>query len=314
MILTVTLNAAIDKRYVVENFVPYTVGRVKECTYSAGGKGLNVSRIAAIYGEEVVATGFLGGHSGTYIAEAIERDGVKSAFLFTQGESRSCINIYDEATKKQTELLEPGITVTNEELRLFLAHYETLVKKADVVSISGSVPRGVPIQYYGELIQLAKKQKKPVLLDTSGELLEKNLKFIPDMIKPNDDEIAMLTGQEHLSEEEILKEAMTLYHSGITYVVISLGKKGSLTVCKDGVFRARVPQFKPVNTVGCGDAMTAGYAIGLAHNMSGIETVRLASAISSASSMCAGTGMFEKKELGTMMGQIEIEKIWNNKV
>ena len=309
MILTVTLNAAIDKRYVVENFIPGTVGRVKECTYSAGGKGLNVARIAAIYGEEVVATGFLGGHSGAYIAQAIEADGVKSAFLKTQGESRSCINIYDEATKKQTELLEPGISVSKKELELFLPHYEMLVKKADVISISGSVPRGVPVSYYSELINIAKKLGKPVLLDTSGELLEQNLGSLPDMIKPNDDEIAMLTGRENLSEEELQKEAIALHKKGIAYVVISLGKKGSITVCKEGVFRATVPQCKPVNTVGCGDAMTAGYAIGIAHNWSGEETLRLASAISSASAMCSGTGTFDKKELDSMLKQIQIEKI-----
>ena len=309
MILTVTLNAAIDKRYVVEKFVPFTVGRVKECTYSAGGKGLNVSRIAATYGEEVVATGFLGGHSGAYIAEAIENDGVKSAFLFTKGESRSCINIYDETTKQQTELLEPGITVTKEELDAFLAHYEILVQKADVVSISGSVPKGVPVTYYSELIKIARKYKKPVLMDTSGDLLERNLEAIPDMIKPNDDEIAMLTGKEQLSEEELIEEACKLHQKGITYTVISLGKRGSLTACHDGIFRARVPQFKPVNTVGCGDAMTAGYAIGIAKKMSGEDTVRLASAISSASSMCAGTGEFHLEDLEGMLAQIEVEKI-----
>ena len=309
MILTVTLNAAIDKRYVVEKFIPYTVGRVKECTYSAGGKGLNVSRIAAIYGEKVVATGFLGGHSGEFIAEAIEKDGVKSEFLFTGGESRSCINIYDEATRQQTELLEPGISVTEEELECFLTKYEILVETADVVCISGSVPKGVPTEYYGQLIEIAKRHEKPVIMDTSGELLEKNIAYLPDMIKPNDDEIAMLTGKVHLSEEELIQEAVMLFQRGITYAVISLGKKGSLTVCKDGIFKAKVPQFKPVNTVGCGDAMIAGYAIGMAHKMSGEETVRLASAISSASSMCAGTGEFHMKDLDDMLSKIEIEKL-----
>ena len=146
-------------------------------------------------------------------------------------------------------------------------------------------------------------------MDTSGDLLERNLEAIPDMIKPNDDEIAMLTGKEKLSEEELIEEACKLHQKGITYTVISLGKRGSLTVCHDGIFRARVPQFKPVNTVGCGDAMTAGYAIGIAKKMSGEDTVRLASAISSASSMCAGTGEFHLEDLEGMLAQIEVEKI-----
>ena len=114
MILTVTLNAAIDKRYVVENFRLGEVNRVKECAYTPGGKGLNVSKPAAIAGEEVVATGFVGGHAGNYIEEALKPFGIQSEFYHLEAESRSCINIWDETNRVQTEFLEPGFTVTEE--------------------------------------------------------------------------------------------------------------------------------------------------------------------------------------------------------
>ena len=103
MILTVTLNAAIDKRYVVDDFKVGEVNRVRECTYVPGGKGLNVSKPASIYGAEVVATGFVGGHAGNYIEAALKPFGIKSAFYHVEAESRSCINIWDEVNHVQTE-------------------------------------------------------------------------------------------------------------------------------------------------------------------------------------------------------------------
>ena len=141
MILTVTLNAAIDKRYVVDDCRMGEVNRVKECTYVPGGKGLNVSKPASIYGAEVVATGFVGGHAGNYIEEALKPFGIKSAFYHVEGESRSCINIWDEVNHVQTEFLEPGFTLTEEDFRGFEEKFRELVKDADVVAMSGSVPK-----------------------------------------------------------------------------------------------------------------------------------------------------------------------------
>ena len=143
MILTVTLNAAIDKRYVVENFRLGEVNRVKECAYTPGGKGLNVSKPAAIAGEEVVATGFVGGHAGNYIEEALKPFGIQSEFYHLEAESRSCINIWDETNRVQTEFLEPGFTVTEEQFQGFLKKFRNLVKQADVIAMSGSVPKGL---------------------------------------------------------------------------------------------------------------------------------------------------------------------------
>ena len=112
MILTVTLNAAIDKRYVVDGFQVGEVNRVKECAYTPGGKGLNVSKPASIAGADVTATGFVGGHAGNYIVDSLKPFGIKSEFYHMEAESRSCINIWDEVNHVQTEFLEPGFTVS----------------------------------------------------------------------------------------------------------------------------------------------------------------------------------------------------------
>ena len=309
MILTVTLNAAIDKRYVVSNFQIGEVNRVKECAYTPGGKGLNVSKPAAIYGAKVVATGFVGGHAGDYIAEALKEFGVESDFYHLSAESRTCINIWDDEKQQQTEFLEPGFTVNQEDFYEFMAHFTHLVKLADVVSISGSVPKGLNGEAYQRLIAIAKKQGKPVILDTSGTLLEQGIKAAPTMVKPNIDEIRMLTGNNCDTQEELIEAAKQIHKEGVDVVVISLGADGSVAVTDEGVFRAIVPKIDAVNTVGCGDSMTAGFAIGFEQKLPIEDTLRLASAISAAAALREETGYFVKEDMEKLYKKVIITKL-----
>ncbi|MCI8768349.1 MAG: 1-phosphofructokinase [Ruminococcus sp.] len=306
MILTVTLNAAIDKRYVVEEVRTGEVNRVKECVYTPGGKGLNVSKPAAIYGAEVTATGFVGGHAGHYIEDALEPFGIKSAFYHMEAESRSCINIWDEKNQLQTEFLEPGFTVAEADFERFLEHFQGLAADADVVTISGSVPKGLDGTAYQRMVKLVREAGKPVILDTSGKLLEQGIKAVPTMIKPNLDEIRMLTGKDCTDPEEIIEAAKVLHGRGIRIVTVSLGGDGAVVVSDEGAYRARVPRIHAVNTVGCGDSMTAGFALGLSEGLSIKETLRKASAVSAAAAMREETGFFVKEDMERLLPQIEI--------
>lgn len=309
MILTVTLNAAIDKRYVVENYQVGEVNRVKECAYVAGGKGLNVSKTAAIAGAEVLATGFVGGHAGAYITEAVEKQGVATDFIQVKGESRSCINIYDTVNKTQTEFLEPGVVVSEEEQRAFYLKFDQLLAKCDVVAMSGSVPKGIGTDMYPKLVAMAKAAGKKIIVDTSGALLEEVVKAKPNMIKPNIDEIRLLTGRQILDREELIEAGIELQQSGIERVVISLGADGSLMFVDEGVYQAIVPKIDAVNTVGCGDCMTAGFAISFEQGMTPQEALRFASATSAASAMREETGYFETEDMKALFDQIEIKKL-----
>ena len=309
MILTVTLNAAIDKRYVVENYQVGEVNRVKECAYVAGGKGLNVSKTAAIAGAEVLATGFVGGHAGAYITEAVEKQGVATDFIQVKGESRSCINIYDTVNKTQTEFLEPGVVVNEEEQRAFYLKFDQLLAKCDVVAMSGSVPKGIGTDMYPKLVAMAKAAGKKIIVDTSGALLEEAVKAKPNMVKPNIDEIRLLTGKQILGREELIEAGIELQKSGIERVVISLGANGSLMFVEEGVYQAVVPKIDAVNTVGCGDCMTAGFAISFEQGMTPQEALRFASATSAASAMREETGYFETEDMKALFDQIEIKKL-----
>lgn len=309
MILTVTLNAAIDKRYVVEEFNVGEVNRVKECAYVPGGKGLNVSKPAAVAGAEVVATGFVGGHAGNYIEASLKDYHVKSAFYHLESESRSCINIWDEKNCVQTEFLEPGFTVTESEFQGFVEEFKELVKKADVVAMSGSVPKGLDGTAYQKLVKVVKDAGKKVILDTSGKLLEMGIEACPTMIKPNIDEIRMLTGKECNEIGEIVEAAKEIHARGVEVVAVSLGADGSLAVSDEGVFRAIVPRIDAVNTVGCGDSMIAGFALGFAEGLGIEETLRKASAISAAAALREETGYFVMEDMQRLYPQIKIEKM-----
>lgn len=309
MILTVTLNAAIDKRYVVSGAKEGEVNRVLTCTYTPGGKGLNVSKPAAIAGANVVATGFVGGHAGDYIVDALKPFGITSRFYRLEVESRSCINIWDEEKKVQTEYLEPGFTVSENEFEGFLKYFMELVKEADVVTMSGSVPKGLDGTSYQKLVAIVKEAGKKVILDTSGELLRLGIEAKPTMVKPNIDEIRMLTGRACDSREELIDAAKEIHAKGVEVVVISLGADGSLAVCESGVYQAIVPKIDAVNTVGCGDSMIAGFALGFEEGLSIEGTLRKASAISAAAAMREETGFFVKEDMENLFGNIVIEKI-----
>lgn len=309
MILTVTLNAAIDKRYVVEGYQEGQVNRVKECSYVPGGKGLNVSKPASIYGAEVVATGFVGGHAGNYIEDSLKPFGIKSEFYHVEAESRSCINIWDEVNHVQTEFLEPGFTLTEKDFDGFEQKFRTLVKGAKIVAMSGSVPKGLDGTAYQRLVRIVKEAGKPVILDTSGQLLEMGIQAAPTLIKPNIDEIRMLTGKTCDDINDIIEAAKEIHRNGVEIVAVSLGADGSLVVGEEGTFRAEVPKIDAVNTVGCGDAMIAGFAIGMEEGLSIPEMLRKASAVSAAAAMREETGFFCMEDMENLLPEIKITKL-----
>lgn len=296
MITTVTLNVAVDKLYLVEQFETGEVTRVKECNATAGGKGLNVARVASILGEKVLATGFVGGHSGQYVEEMLQRDGIPSDFIHVDGESRTCINIIDQ-NGKSTELLEPGVTVSQEDKDHFRTKFQQMICGSNVVVLSGSTPLGCSTEFYAELIQLAKENGKQVILDTSGDNLIKGIQACPTMIKPNKDEIKALLGIDINSQEDAISAAKTLHNQGIRYVVVSLGKNGAILVCDEGTFQGTPPDVEVVNTVGCGDSMVAAFAVSLVRGYAVESALQFALAVSSANAMCKQTGFLYPADL-----------------
>ena len=309
MILTVTLNTSIDKLYLMDSIRPETVMRVKEVHNTAGGKGLNVSRVAAKLGEEVTALGFAGGYNGQYLESLVDSPLVRCAFTHVEAETRSCINCWDLSGGKSTEYLEPGAPVTAEDVSRFLADFDRELAGADVVSISGSIPEGVPEDIYCVLIRRCREAGIPVLVDTSGSRLVSAVKEHPSFIKPNEDEIGQLAGRAFTGRQEAVRALMDLHAGGIPCAVLSLGADGALLASEEGVFHGRPPKIVPRNTVGCGDSMVAGFAAGFARRLPLAETFRMALAVSAASALSLFTGDFDPADYRRLYPEVSIDKV-----
>lgn len=310
MITTVTLNVSVDKAYYIKGSVePGTVARVQKCINTAGGKGLNVSRIIDFCGEEVLATGFSGGFNGAYVEDMLTKDGIKNKFTKTQAETRSCINILAE-DETSTEYLEPGAPVSEEEVQAFLKDFDEILDGSDLVTISGSIPAGVPKDIYAILITQIKNKGKRVILDTSGDYLKEGIKAGPTMIKPNDEELEAVLGIKIENRDQTIDAAKKMREKyGIEYVVVSLGGDGALVVCEEGVFHGKPPKLKAINTVGCGDSMVGAFAVALKQNMTIKEALTYAIAVSAANAVNPETGHIRMEDVKNIYPDVTINEL-----
>jgi tagatose 6-phosphate kinase len=308
-ILAVNLNAAIDKVYVVDDFKVGGVFRPREMTATAGGKGLNVARVCHLLGETVVATGFLGGGSGRIIAQKVRESGIGAAFTQINGESRICIAVMDQKNNTSTEVLEAGPTITPFECETFINHYRRLLEDCQVVTASGSLPRGAPSDFYRKLIAEAKAQNIPFILDTSGAALTEGIGGLPYMLKPNQVEAGKLLSLDPDTLEAQAAAVWQLRQKGIELPCITLGKDGCVVGLAEGVRHFYGPALEVLNTVGSGDSFVAGCAAGIARNLPPVEIIRLGMACGMANTQFLETGMISPELVERFLPQIHYEMI-----
>ena len=310
MITTVTLNASIDKAYrIAQGLEVGSVMRVADAHDTAGGKGLNASRAVATCGEDVIATGFVGGHNGELLRDLLDADGIRHDFVTVANETRCCINVLD-ANGTSTEFLEPGREVTVADVAAVEDKVRELAGRSDVVTIDGSVPAGADDNVYARLIGIVRKAGKPVILDTSGKLLTESLCARPAMIKPNTDEIAAILGRKPSSLDEIVAAAREVREQhGVEIVVVSLGGDGAIMSCADGEFRGTAPKIEVVNTVGSGDTLVGAFSVATARGLSLPERLRYAMACASANCLTPSTGNFELEVAERLRAQTTVERI-----
>lgn len=308
-ILTITLNPAIDKVYAIDNFEVDKVFRPREMTATAGGKGLNVSRVAQRLGEPVVATGFVGGGNGQYIEKRVIEAGIVSEFVQIEGESRICIAVMDQPNHTSTEILEPGPTISAGEIELFFSKYRQLLKNCAVVTASGSLPKGIPADFYAELIKIAKQQDVKFILDSSGESLLQGIKASPYMIKPNLEEVEKILGYELNSLEKQAKAISELKKAGVEMPCITLGEEGCIASLLEGVFYFYSDPIDVLNTVGSGDSFVAGCAVGFARQMNPIDQIKLGMASGMANTQFFETGMISLELVQRFLSQIKYRQV-----
>ncbi|MHC0429631.1 1-phosphofructokinase family hexose kinase [Streptomyces sp. O3] len=305
MILTVTLNTALDVTYRVPRLTPHLSHRVTEVLERPGGKGLNVARVLAALGYEATVTGFAGGDTGATVRQLLARDvpsPVTDALVPVSGATRRTVAVVDGATGDTTQLNEPGPVVTPDEWAAFRTRYAELLGSARAVALCGSLPPGVPVGAYAQLVRAARAARVPVLLDTSGEPLRRGIAARPDIVKPNAAELAELTGS-----QEPLRAAREARGRGAYAVVASLGAEGLLAVTPDGGWRAAPHAPVRGNPTGAGDSAVAGLLAGLVTGEPWPRRLARAVALSAATVRAPVAGEFDGAAYEGLLGQVRVE-------
>lgn len=309
MIYTVTLNPAIDKTVMIENLRTGAVNRVASVREDPGGKGINVSKCLKNLGEPSVAAMILAGDAGKRLETMLEALGIASLAVWAEGESRTNLKIIDPVKGENTDINEPGPTVTETLLDQLKTKLSENIQRGDIVILSGSLPAGVDRGLYKDWTAHFRNLGACVYLDADGEPMHKGITAVPYMIKPNNDELAALMGKERLTTEEMLAEGRRLLESGISEIVISLGGDGALFVSEDGCYYAEGLPVAVKSTVGAGDSVVAAAAYGQAKNLTREARIQLAVAMGAASVMQSGTQPPEAQLVWELAQQVKMKKL-----
>ena len=303
MIYTVTLNPALDKTVEIPGMALDTVNRITEMRTDPGGKGINVSKVIAKLGGDSRAVGILGGESGRTLEKLLENENFTTQFRFVEGQTRTNIKIIDRVGHTNTDINEPGLTVTDADLDALLNDLLAEVHAGDIVVLAGSLPKGASQDTYRVWTSACKKAGARVFLDADGALLAEGLKAAPYLIKPNDDELSRLAGKKLETIEELTAEGQKLL------VVISLGGRGALYLRNGSTIYAEGLKVPVGSTVGAGDSVVAALAYAESQDMSEEDAVRLSTATGAANVMCSGTQAAERSVIEELLPKVRFSKL-----
>jgi 1-phosphofructokinase family hexose kinase len=311
MIITVTLNAAIDKTLAVPNFRLGRRHRAVEQTAMAGGKGVNVARTLRALGQPVIATGVAGGPTGTRIVENLTEEGILNDFVRIREESRTSTAVVDPTNGEQTEINEHGPHVSEGELELFVDKLLYLAKGAAVCVLAGSLPRGVNSDLYGRIIDEMKRLDVTTVLDAEGEPMRAATKRGPDVVSPNELEAEGLVGYEFSDEADRRSAVGEMVEMGARESIMTLSD-GCLALLGDGerrVYRATLEPLEPVSAVGSGDAFLAGFVAARYGGRSHEDALRFAVACGAESTQHFGAGRVEQREVERLVPEVRVEEL-----
>jgi 1-phosphofructokinase family hexose kinase len=312
MIITVTLNAAIDKTLAVPNFRLGRRHRAVEQTAMAGGKGVNVARALRALGQPVIATGIAGGPTGTRIVEHLTDEGILNDFVRIREESRTSTAVVDPTSGEQTEINEHGPHVSEAELDLFVDKLLYLAKGAAVCVFAGSLPRGVDADLYGRLIEEMRRLDVTTVLDSEGEPLLVATRKGPDVVTPNELEAEGLVGREFADIDDRRRALEEMVEMGAREGVMTL-PDGCMAVLGEGGdrqrYRATLQPLEPVSSVGSGDAFLAGFVAARYAGRDDQDCLRFAVACGAESTQHFGAGQVEQREVERLLPEVRLETL-----
>jgi len=308
-IATITLNPAIDKSVAIPNFTAGEVNRVNWEQSDPGGKGVNVASFLADLGFNTSVTGFIGIENASIFEKLFHQKNMADSFVRIPGKTRVNVKIIDELQKTITDINYPGPAPTEQDITDLKKKIHNLVFDHDWFVLSGSLPNGVPTEFYSAVLKYLKAAGKYVVLDTSGDALRDALGEAPYAIKPNIAELEELLGRSLTSEQEVVEAAKSLVNQGIEYVIVSMGKQGALFVSGTESVIAVPPPIDVKSTVGAGDAMVAGFIAAKIRGFSLENCARLSTATAMGALTQLGPKLAETQVLESYMQQISVRKI-----
>lgn len=280
-VLTVTMNPAIDQTVFVPGFSAGEVNRVERTQSNAGGKGVNVASLLADYGCDVAATGLLGSHNPTLFEELFTSKKIRDLFVRVTGSTRVGIKIINEKNAETTDINFPGLCPESTDMNILHDTITRLAKECEWIVFAGSLPNGVRPDFYRRMIEDIKTHSDcKIALDTSGPALTEALKAMPDLIKPNKDELVEMLNIQLNTLDAVAKAAHVLLDRGIKTVVVSMGAEGALAADADCTLHAQPGPVTLLSTVGAGDAMVSGMVAGDLDGRTLEERIALATAFS----------------------------------
>jgi len=309
MIATITLNPSLDEHIMVHGLVVEETNRWVRLLRYAGGKGIDVSRAIHEMGGETIAYGFIGGPNGRVVEIMLDEEGVPASFTPIKEETRTNFIITDTKTSQQTRIGAPGPHISISELERFAKKLRQIHPRPEIMAIGGSVPPGIPVNIYHDIIMESKGFGVRTILDSAGQWLVEGIKAKPYLIKPNVREAGGLLGREFASEEAIVEAALDLVEMGIEVAVISRGKEGIIVATKKNLIKAVPPAVKVRSAVGAGDCTIAGLALKLAYGEPLIEACRLAVAMGTAAVLTPGTELCRRADVERLLPQIEVQEM-----
>lgn len=308
-VITVTMNPSIDKTILLDKLNPYGLNRVKSFRLDPGGKGINVARVLRSFHVDTMVSGLIAGKLGEVLQNHLKEASIPADFMEVNGETRTNLKIVDQSVNKTTEINETGFPVSGEQREAFLKKLEGMTKQASIIILGGSLPPGVPDDFYAKCTKIAKNAGVKVILDADGSALAKGIGAVPYAIKPNIHELENYFGESYDSFSKVADAAKKLIAAGIEIVIVSMGPDGAILADREHIFKADSWDIPVKSTVGAGDSMVGALAYSILRQDALYDIAKLTTAAGTITASKSGTQVCTLEEVLQSVSNVTVRPI-----
>lgn len=309
MIVTVTLNPAIDEEYMVPEFVPGGWFRASTVDRSPGGKGINVSMTLKQLGYDSAAMGFLAGFNGEYIRDSMRRIGLTTNFVHVHGETRTNVYVVDEVGHVETGIAELGPYISEDAIGRFLANYQRMLRRASLVMLGGSLPPGTPQDFYRDLVRMTREAGIPTVIDAAGAPLMAALEAGPTVARVDHRFVSRLSGVSLNSLDNLIETVTRIHDQGVEWAVTSYRTYSHVFSTPGGVYLAEFERKGLASLFGAEDALIAGILVARKEQMDVEQSIRFGLACAWEDALHLEKGVRGRESVESLVSRVRLEKL-----